>query len=126
MTTAVATPALSKKDKAFRTAHGHLPTECARGCYRLKGRGTAKVEVHRDSLGRPGTMRGQPFTETFAEKQERKALKRAGNAPSANGPVVTVAPVVVTPAEQALADTISKAVSKAVALALAKALAPKA
>lgn len=86
----------SKADKAFRKLTGHYPSECARGCYRPKGRGEKRVEVHRNSLERPGVMAGQPFTETWEERIARKAAKRAA---LLNGPVR-----IVRPAPEATAD----------------------
>ena len=87
MTTAVApvaakAPRLPAGHAIFHKLYGHYPTECLIGCYREKGRGEEKVQVHRNSLGRPGDNAGLPFAETYAEKLARKAARR-------NGPVHT-------------------------------------
>ena len=90
MTTATA-PKLSAKDKAFRKAYGHLPSECLPGCDRPRSNGET---THRQSLKRPGDMMGKPFSETWADMKARKAATAAGG----NGPVVQVqAPQVQAP-----------------------------
>ena len=97
MTTATA-PKLSAKDKAFRKAYGHLPSECLPGCERPRANGST---THRQSLKRPGDMAGKPFTETWADMKARKASRAAGG----NGPVVQVqAPKAQAPAAQAAPD----------------------
>ena len=78
-------PRLPAGHAIFHKLYGHYPTECLIGCYREKGRGEEKVQVHRNSLGRPGDNAGLPFAETYAEKLARKAARR-------NGPVRVVAP----------------------------------
>ena len=82
---AVKAPRLPAGHAMFHKLYGHYPTECLIGCYREKGRGEEKVQVHRNSLGRPGDNAGLPFSETYAEKLARKAAKR-------NGPVRVVTP----------------------------------
>ena len=82
MTTATS-PKLSAKDKAFRKAYGHLPSECLPGCIRPRTNGQP---THRQSLKRPGDMAGKPFTETWEAMKARKAARAAG----VNGPVVQV------------------------------------
>ena len=88
MVTATASK-LSVKDKAFRKAYGHLPSECLPGCERPRANGGT---THRQSLKRPGEMAGKPFTETWADMKARKAARVAGG----NGPVVQ-APVAQAP-----------------------------
>mgnify|MGYP001587494051 FL=1 len=98
MTTAVAAkataqpkaPRLPAGHAVFHKLYGHYPTECLVGCYREKGRGEEKVQVHRNSLGRPGDNAGLPFAETYAEKLARKAARR-------NGPVHTPPAAPTTP-----------------------------
>ena len=82
MTTATS-PKLSAKDKAFRKAYGHLPSECLPGCIRPRTNGQP---THRQSLKRPGDMAGKPFTETWEAMKARKAARAAG----VNGPVVVL------------------------------------
>ena len=77
------TTKLSAKDKAFRTAYGHLPSECLPGCIRPRANGSTS---HRQSLKRPGDTKGMPFTETWEAMKLRKASRTQG----ANGPVVQV------------------------------------
>ena len=74
---------VTKADKIFLAEYGHSRSECLAGCYRPKGRGDARVDVHRKSMLRPAPNTGKPFTETYAEKLARRAAKR-------NGPVTTV------------------------------------
>lgn len=108
MTTPTGASRLSAKDKAFRKAYGHLPSECLPGCERPRTNGAT---THRQSLTRPGDMAGKPFTETWAEMKARKAARLAGG----NGPVLQVQ----APKVQAQAPTspdaqsaILKAISK--------------
>ena len=97
MTTATAAK-LSAKDKAFRKAYGHLPSECLPGCVRPRTNGQP---THRQSLKRPGDMAGKPFTETWADMKARKASRAAGG----NGAVVQVqAPKAQAPEAQAAPD----------------------
>ena len=80
MVTATASK-LSAKDKAFRKAYGHLPSECLPGCERPRANGAT---THRQSLTRPGEMAGKPFTETWAEMKARKAARANKGEPIAH------------------------------------------
>ena len=103
MVTVTVASKLSAKDKAFRKAYGHLPSECLPGCVRPRSNGQT---THRQSLTRPGDMKGMPFSETWAERKARKAEKLAGG----NGPVVQVqAPTPKAPKAQAPTDGVDKA-----------------